>query len=178
MEKGQFGTIYLFPEGTFYRAYEWSAWLCCRFINQFKATRREVKGELGETVVFIGFPITSLGKFLPEEAQMVANEDKSVSITLAMEMFQGADDTALRQSFEEWKSGIPLVAPYKIKEREKCGIGSPIGFFWHSVKDNHRRVQGSSCLLQATAMGLRSTMWAAAAATGRPRTTIATTRTT
>lgn len=22
-------TIYLFPEGTFYRAYEWSAWLCC-----------------------------------------------------------------------------------------------------------------------------------------------------
>ena len=113
VEKGQFGTIYLFPEGTFYRAYEWSAWLCCRFINQFKATRREVKGELGETVVFIGFPITSLGKFLPEEAQMVANEDKSVSITLAMEMFQGADNTALKQSFEEWKSGIPLVAPRK-----------------------------------------------------------------
>ena len=29
-EGGQYSTIYLFPEGTFYRAYEWSAWLCCR----------------------------------------------------------------------------------------------------------------------------------------------------
>lgn len=57
-EKGTYSTIYLFPEGTFYRAYEWSAWLCCRYINQFKATRRELKGEQGETVVFIGFPVT------------------------------------------------------------------------------------------------------------------------
>lgn len=113
LENGPLNVIQLFPEGTFYRAYEWSAWLCCRFINQFKPTRRETKEELGETLVFIGFPITSLGKFLPEDAQMVANEDKSVSVTLAMEMFQGSDNTALRQSFKEWKSGIPLFAPRK-----------------------------------------------------------------
>ena len=30
--------INLFQEGTFYRAYEWSAWLCVRYIQQFKAT--------------------------------------------------------------------------------------------------------------------------------------------
>lgn len=37
----QCGVIHLFREGTFYRAYEWSAWLCCRYISQFKATRRD-----------------------------------------------------------------------------------------------------------------------------------------
>ena len=31
-------TIYLFAEGLFYRAYEWSAWLCCRYVNEFKVT--------------------------------------------------------------------------------------------------------------------------------------------
>ena len=64
MDDGPYSTIYLFPEGTFYRAYEWSAWLCCRYINQFKPTKREMKDVLGETIVFIGFPVTSLGKAL------------------------------------------------------------------------------------------------------------------
>ena len=35
----QCAVIHLFREGTFYRAYEWSAWLCCRYINEFKPTR-------------------------------------------------------------------------------------------------------------------------------------------
>lgn len=112
MDKGPYSTIYLFPEGTFYRAYEWSAWLCCRFINQFKATRREIKGELGETVVFIGFPVTSLGKFLPEDAQMTANDDKSVCITLPIRVFREGDDAeALGEAFGQWKESVPLAVP-------------------------------------------------------------------
>ncbi|MBQ8957227.1 MAG: hypothetical protein IJ057_01780 [Bacteroidales bacterium] len=117
MEEGPWGTIQLFPEGTFYRAYEWSAWLCCRFINQFKPTRREVKGEMGETVVFIGFPVTSLGKFLPEDAQMVANDDKSVTITLLMSVAQEQD--LPKQGFEEWKTSVPLVAPRRGSVKEE-----------------------------------------------------------
>lgn len=114
MDNGTHNTIYLFPEGTFYRAYEWSAWLCCRYINQFKATRREVKGELVETVVFIGFPITSLGKFLPEGAQMSSNEDKSVSVTLPIDVFQGGKDTeALKGTYEQWKESVPLAVSRK-----------------------------------------------------------------
>ena len=37
-------TIYLFPEGTFYRAYEWSAWLCFRYFTELKVTHRLLKG--------------------------------------------------------------------------------------------------------------------------------------
>ena len=35
--------IHLFQEGSFLRAYEWSAWLCCQFISQFKVTHRKLK---------------------------------------------------------------------------------------------------------------------------------------
>ena len=37
--------IRLYAEGTFYRAYEWSAWLCVRYIQDFKATKRKFKNE-------------------------------------------------------------------------------------------------------------------------------------
>lgn len=32
--------IHLFADGSFYRAYEWSAWLCCCYVNKFKVTKR------------------------------------------------------------------------------------------------------------------------------------------
>lgn len=35
--------LHFYQEGSFYRAYEWSAWLCHRFINQFKVTHRNFK---------------------------------------------------------------------------------------------------------------------------------------
>ena len=126
-EKGTYITIYLFPEGTFYRAYEWSAWLCCRYISQFKATRRELKGEQGETVVFVGFPVTSLGKFLPENAQMVTNEDKTVSITLPVSVFQeGEDAEALRNAFEHWKKSVPLATSRKGTVKEDLKNASDV----------------------------------------------------
>lgn len=51
--------IRLYAEGTFYRAYEWSAWLCVRYIQGFKATKRKFKNE-EEPVVFVGFPVTRI----------------------------------------------------------------------------------------------------------------------
>ena len=42
-EMVDYRTIYLIPEGTFYRAYEWSAWLCHRYVSQFKPTHRLLK---------------------------------------------------------------------------------------------------------------------------------------
>ncbi|MCQ2225102.1 MAG: hypothetical protein MJZ14_05175 [Paludibacteraceae bacterium] len=30
------GKVFLYKEGSFLRAYEWSAWLCCRFVSDFK----------------------------------------------------------------------------------------------------------------------------------------------
>ena len=61
--------IHLYPEGGFYRAYEWSAWLCLRYVRQLKPTKRMVKS-VNAPMVFVGFPQTSLSKFTVEGAEM------------------------------------------------------------------------------------------------------------
>ena len=34
--------IHLYTEGTFFHAYEWSAWLCHKHISQFRVTHRHL----------------------------------------------------------------------------------------------------------------------------------------
>jgi len=53
--------LHLWKEGTFMRAYDWSAWLACRYLHDFKANKRQFK-DIGDAVAYIGFPETSLGK--------------------------------------------------------------------------------------------------------------------
>jgi hypothetical protein len=59
--------LHLWKEGTFLRAYEWSAWLGCRYLHEFKVNKRVFKG-IEEPVVYIGFPETSLRKWLPVQS--------------------------------------------------------------------------------------------------------------
>ena len=121
VSEGIYSTIYLFPEGTFYRAYEWSAWLCCRYMYQFKATRREQKTELTDdaSTVFIGFPVISLAKYLPEGAQTVTNDDKSVVITLSSNIFHETENAeSLLEDFRHWKSAVPMAQSRKATLRD------------------------------------------------------------
>ena len=69
--------IHLFQEGSFYRAYEVSAWLCHTHISQFKVTHRHVKG-IDQPIAFVGFPVTSLEKRLPEGAAVASVADKHI----------------------------------------------------------------------------------------------------
>lgn len=61
MQAGQLGDVHLHKEGSFLRAYDWSAWLCCRYLHDFKVTKRQFKG-IEAPVAYIGFPETSLVK--------------------------------------------------------------------------------------------------------------------
>lgn len=115
-ERNDYESIHLFPEGTFYRAYEWSAWLCCRYVNEFKVTRRENKNLTNGdgTVAFIGFPITSLKKFTPEGCEITANEDKSITVTLPFGVFgDNANHESLATDFANWKQSIPIAVSKK-----------------------------------------------------------------
>ena len=71
----QCAVIHLFREGTFYRAYEWSAWLCLRYFTELKVTHRMLKG--GEDIIFVGFPLTSIDRYTPEGATVLPSGDKS-----------------------------------------------------------------------------------------------------
>ncbi|MBR5149491.1 MAG: hypothetical protein IKV15_09925 [Bacteroidaceae bacterium] len=55
-------SIRLYAEGIFYKAYERSAWVACRVLHPFMVKKRAVR-KVGQEVVSIGFPKTSLDKW-------------------------------------------------------------------------------------------------------------------
>ena len=81
VQAGRLGDIHLHKEGTFLRAYEWSAWLCCRYLNDFKANKQKFKN-IDLPVAYIGFPETSLSKWLPEGAEQRKESDNHLVLQL------------------------------------------------------------------------------------------------
>ena len=41
---GERGVIHLHREGSFFRAYDWSAFLACRYLHEFKVNKRTFSG--------------------------------------------------------------------------------------------------------------------------------------
>lgn len=107
-EMVDYRTIYLIPEGTFYRAYEWSAWLCHRYVSQFKPTHRLLKNA-EDSVVFVGFPMTSLERHVPEGATVTEQEDKTMALILSENVFGETTTEQLQTDFANWKKSVPLV---------------------------------------------------------------------
>ena len=77
--------IHLFKEGTFYRAYEWSAWLSVRYFTELKVTHRLLKG--GEDILFVGFPLTSLERYTPANSIVKHYDDVCVNVLLPSSVF-------------------------------------------------------------------------------------------
>lgn len=114
----QCSVIHLFREGTFYRAYEWSAWLCQRYFVDLKVTHRLLKN--GEDIVFVGFPITSLERYTPEGCTVSPLGENNVEIMPIGVFPFGADVASLQVDFENWKRSQPLTEASKKKvEQEK-----------------------------------------------------------
>ena len=58
VQAGRLRDVHLHKEGTFLPAYDWSAFLCCRYLHDFKVNKRVFKG-IDEPVAYIGFiPLT------------------------------------------------------------------------------------------------------------------------
>ncbi len=113
-------TARLYREGSFMRAYEWSAWLFVKYVSDFKVSNRQIKS-LGQPIAMIGFPPTSMGKFVPESAQLTPAADGSVTIVLPATLI--ADDVepqVLLSEFAEWKQALPVTESNSSKkERER-----------------------------------------------------------
>ena len=118
MDNGPYRTIYLFPEGTFYRAYEWSAWLCLRYFTELKVTHRLLKR--GGDIIFVGFPLTSFDRYTPQGAVVSLSGDKSIEMTLPAQAFApDIDMESLWKSFEDWKRCQPMTEASKKKVEEE-----------------------------------------------------------
>ncbi len=73
--------LHLYQEGSFLRAYDWSAWLACRYLHDFKVNKRVFKS-IDEPVAYIGFPATSLEKWIPEGAEQRVEDEKNLVVRL------------------------------------------------------------------------------------------------
>jgi len=99
--------LHLWKEGTFLRCYDWSAWLACRYLHEFKVSKRVFKG-IDEAVAYIGFPETSLTKWLPEGAEQRVEGEKHLLIRLSDMMVTDELET-MHVAYTEWKEAIPLI---------------------------------------------------------------------
>ncbi|MBO7112415.1 MAG: hypothetical protein J6V75_00490 [Bacteroidaceae bacterium] len=106
--------IHLYQEGSFLRAYEWSAWLCCRYLNSFKVTRRIIKGT-DDTLTFVGFPVTSIGKYSADGRDIRLLESNDYEIILLESVVQ--DDELSDTDFNNWKQSVPIAESKKKETR-------------------------------------------------------------
>lgn len=107
VQTGRVRDVHLHKEGTFLRAYDWSAWLCCRYLHEFKVSKRLFKS-IDNPVAYIGFPDTSLAKWLPEGADQRVEDEKHLVLTLP-ELMVADSAEAMAAAYAEWKEAIPLT---------------------------------------------------------------------
>ncbi len=107
--------IYFYKEGGFMRAYDWSAWLWCKYIKDFTPTHRKAK-QIDSTVIQIGCPVASVSKHLPDDATCVFNDDGSAVVTLPESVIPAdADTKAMAEESDKWKQSFPVAEPSKKK---------------------------------------------------------------
>lgn len=122
LANGERDVIHLHREGSFLRAYEWSAFLSCRYLHGFKVNKRVFKG-IEQPVAYIGFPETSLDKWMPEGAEQVALDEKHLAVRLPELMFSAVTPAALDGEYAEWKDAIPLTEPKSREYRKAMAEG-------------------------------------------------------
>lgn len=100
-------TIHLFKHGMFYRAYNWSAWLISLFLctdeNKLATLCKKYNGSDNETV-FVGFPVSSIEKFIPNQIGVIYTSENQVDIKI--DLPNGVTYNDMVAQFEEWKNQI------------------------------------------------------------------------
>ena len=117
-EPDTYKRVHLFHEGSFLRAYEWSAWLLCHYVHEFKVTRRQYKG-IEDPVIFIGFPQTSLAKFVPEGCEVTPIEEKHSVMDIPIELNE-EEREALRTEYEKWCKSQPIAETSRERQQSNA----------------------------------------------------------
>ena len=128
----KWGIIHLYKTGSFYSAYEWSAWLIAviTFNDEVRMATRDRKPlavtrvpmkDSDETFCRVGFPLKSIEKYIPTRLNYEAEDDKHLVITVALpEPHDGSEVTyeRLAEAVAKWKAEQPLKQPKDKKDSD------------------------------------------------------------
>lgn len=132
-ESSTWNVIHLFKEGSFYRAYEWSAWLTAvvSFNDSVRngtqdrkpltVTRKKDKNSDG-TFVFVGFPLNSIDKYIPNNIEFKPISDGQIDIQIELPADIGEISfEAISKKIDEWKEGVPIKEEKQKKAKNDEG---------------------------------------------------------
>lgn len=127
-DKEQFGVIHLLVENGFYRAHDWSAWLMTTFpfgeaLNKpLRISAKRLKD--GYIEAWVGFPVSSLGKYVPNDGSVTFNPVNDTQIDVSIELSDDLKDATyedIRQYVDSWKESLPMNDG-KVRKRESHEI--------------------------------------------------------
>lgn len=104
--------IHFYKEGDWWRAYEWSAYLCTLYPNEIndklKATHKQCK-DIDDGIIFIGMKISSFDKFLPKIGEPSLFEDEHIVYNVK-EILNNNELTFEKYKTQliEWKNSVPI----------------------------------------------------------------------
>ena len=135
----EWNKIHLYKMGDFWRAYEWSAWMISviAFNDKVRMTTKDRKpihvtrmrrtDVEDATYCFVGFPVRSVEKYIPNRESFESVDDKHVVITIALPTpTDGSDVTfeRLKEAVEKWKENYEIKVQKPKKEKPSAAPGS------------------------------------------------------
>lgn len=128
----KWGLIHLYKTGSFYSAYEWSAWLIAviTFNDEVRMATKDRKpiavtripmANSDETFCRVGFPLKSIEKYIPIRLNYEAEDDKHLVITVALPQPQDGSEVTyerLAEAVAKWKAEQPLKQPKDKKDSD------------------------------------------------------------
>ena len=128
----KWGLIHLYKTGSFYSAYEWSAWLIAviTFNDEVRMQTKDRKPiavtrvpmkDSDETFCRVGFPLNSIEKYIPTRLDFNSKDDKHLVITVALPQPQDGSEVTyerLAKAVSEWKEEQPLKQPKDKKDSD------------------------------------------------------------
>lgn len=128
--EGSMNVVHLLKEGNFYHANDWSAWLMTKFpigeaVNKpMNVTAKKLKD--GYIHAFVGFPVTSLGKYVPNDETIKFNpvSDTQADVILNVD-FGEATVEDIRKEVDEWKDSLPLTDKKQRREDREIADVAP-----------------------------------------------------
>lgn len=126
----KWGIIHLYKTGSFYSAYEWSAWLIAVITFNDKvrmatkdrrplAVTRIKMANSDDTFCRVGFPLKSIEKYIPTRLDFDSEDDKHLVITVALPQPQDGSEVTyerLANAVNEWKEAQPMKQPKDSKD--------------------------------------------------------------